>query len=179
MDVLLTSGLPWPTILYTIFLDEVMIVTGLVGALTASRYKWGYFVFAMVALFAIFYNVVFVGQKYAKALGKDISKVYFICGAWTMFLWFIYPIAWGVSEGGNIISPDGEAVFYGILDALAKPVFGAMLLLGHRNIDPARLGLHIRDYDDEILHDEKLAHKADRNHATTTAASADGTTNTV
>jgi len=41
MDLLLTAGLPWPTILYTIFLDEVMIVTGLIGALVKSRYKWG------------------------------------------------------------------------------------------------------------------------------------------
>jgi bacteriorhodopsin len=50
----------------------------------------------------------------------------------------------GVSEGGNIIAPDSEAVFYGILDLLAKPVFGALLLFGHRNIAPARLGLRIR-----------------------------------
>lgn len=41
MDLLLTAGLPWPTILWTIFLDEVMIVTGLVGALVKSRYNWG------------------------------------------------------------------------------------------------------------------------------------------
>jgi bacteriorhodopsin len=39
MDILLTSGLPWPTILFTVLLDWVMIVTGLVGALTPSRYK--------------------------------------------------------------------------------------------------------------------------------------------
>ncbi|KAI4254772.1 MAG: hypothetical protein L6R42_007048, partial [Xanthoria sp. 1 TBL-2021] len=42
-----------------------------------------------------------------------------------------------------------EAVFYGILDIMAKPVFGALLLWGHRNIDPARLGLHVRDYADD------------------------------
>ena len=59
---------------------------------------------------------------------------------WTISLWFLYPIAWGLSEGGNVIAPDSEAVFYGILDILAKPVFGALLLWGHRNIDPARLG---------------------------------------
>lgn len=41
MDLLLTAGMPWPTIIWTIFLDEVMIVTGLVGALVKSRYKWG------------------------------------------------------------------------------------------------------------------------------------------
>jgi bacteriorhodopsin len=38
---MLTAGLPWPTITYTIFLDEVMIITGLVGALVKTRYKFG------------------------------------------------------------------------------------------------------------------------------------------
>lgn len=36
-----------------------------------------------------------------------------------------------------------------MLDFLAKPVFGALLIFGHRNTDPARLGLAIRDYDDD------------------------------
>lgn len=61
----------------------------------------------------------------------------------------LYPIAWGLCEGGNYLHPDSEAIFYGVLDIMAKPVFGAILLFGHRNIDPARLGLHIRDYDDK------------------------------
>ena len=39
LDLLLTAGLPWPTILYTILMDEIMIVTGLVGALVKSNYK--------------------------------------------------------------------------------------------------------------------------------------------
>lgn len=41
LDLCLTAGLPWPTILWTIALDEAMIVTGLIGALVKSRYKWG------------------------------------------------------------------------------------------------------------------------------------------
>jgi len=129
-------------------MDEVMVVTGLVGALVASSYKWGYYVFAMVALIFIAWNVVFVGYKHAGAINDQVKRTYIICGVWTIFLWFIYPIAWGLSEGGNVIAPDSEAVFYGVLDILAKPVFGALLLWGHRNIDPATLGLHIRDYDD-------------------------------
>lgn len=156
MDVLLTAGLPWPTILYTILIDEIMIVTGLVGALVASSYKWGYFVFAMFALFFICYNVIFVGIKASRHISKEVGNVYFQCGAWTMFLWFIYPIAWGLCEGGNVISSDGEAVFYGVLDLLAKPVFGAILLFGHRNIDPAVLGLHIRDYDESPVRPREL-----------------------
>lgn len=155
MDLLLTCGLPWPTILYTILMDEVMVVTGLVGALVASSYKWGYFVFAMFALFFIAYNVCYVGLQHAAAINSNVKRTFLICGVWTIFLWFLYPIAWGLSEGGNVISPDSEAVFYGVLDIMAKPVFGAMLLFGHRNIDPAILGLHIRDYDDKVGHNEK------------------------
>ena len=41
MDLLLTAGMPWPSVLWTIFLDEVMIVTGLLGALTRTRFKFG------------------------------------------------------------------------------------------------------------------------------------------
>ena len=39
MDLLLTAGLPWPTILYTLLIDEIMIITGLIGALVTSSYK--------------------------------------------------------------------------------------------------------------------------------------------
>lgn len=42
-DLMLTAALPWPTILWTIFLDEVMIITGLIGALVTTRYKFGRF----------------------------------------------------------------------------------------------------------------------------------------
>ena len=129
-------------------MDEIMVVTGLVGALTRSSYKWGYFTFGTVAFLFVAWNVTWVARKHAQALGPDVSRTFLICGVWTISLWFLYPIAWGLCEGGNVISPDSEAVFYGILDLLAKPVFGALLLWGHRNIEPAALGLHIRDYDD-------------------------------
>ena len=39
LDLLLTAALPWPTVLYTLLLDEIMIITGLIGALVASSYK--------------------------------------------------------------------------------------------------------------------------------------------
>ncbi|KAI4165192.1 MAG: hypothetical protein LQ342_001060 [Letrouitia transgressa] len=149
MDLLLTASMPWPTILYTILLDEVMIVTGLVGALVQSSYKWGYFVFGFAAFIWVAFTVTFTARQFAGAVGTDVQKVYTICGSWTIFLWFLYPIAWGLSEGGNVIAPDSEAVFYGVLDIMAKPVFGTLLLWGHRNIDPTRLGLNIRDYQDD------------------------------
>lgn len=53
LDLLLTAGVPWPTILFVILLDEVMIVTGLVGALVQSTYKWGYFTFGKSLLLLV------------------------------------------------------------------------------------------------------------------------------
>lgn len=148
-DLMLTAGLPWPTIVWTIFLDWVMIITGLIGALTPSRWKWGWWTFGTVAMFYIFYNLAGVGRKRAKLLGADVYKTYMLCGVVTLFVWLLYPIAWAISEGANIIAPDSEAVFYGVLDFCAKPVFSVLLIIGHWNIDPARLGLVI-NYGDEI-----------------------------
>jgi len=149
LDLMLTAAIPWPTLLFIILVDEVMIVTGLVGALVRSSYKWGYFVFGCVALFYIIWVLVWEGRRHANVLGKDVGRCFTMCGSLTALLWILYPIAWGVCEGGNVISPDSEAVFYGILDLIAKPVFGALLIWGHRGIDPARLGLYIHDYDEK------------------------------
>jgi len=138
---MLTAGFPWSTILYTLLMDEVMIVTGLVGALTSNVYKWGYYTAGCAAFFLVFYNLVLPGARNARAIGSDVGKLYFVMVGLTTVVWFLYPIAWGVAEGGNVITSDGEAVFYGILDIIAKPVFGFVTLFGHRNIDPARLGI--------------------------------------
>lgn len=145
LDLLLTAGVPWPTILITILADEVMIVTGLVGALTRTTYKWGYWTFGMLAFFYVVYALLFVARPHASALGSDVSRVFNMCGILTLFIWFLYPIAWGVSEGGNVIHPDSEAIFYGILDVIAKPVFGILLIFGHKNISASQLGLKIYD----------------------------------
>ena len=154
LDLLLTAGLPTPTIAITILADEVMIICGLVGALTSTSYKWGYWLFGMLAFFYVVYTLVLDGRKHAKALGPNVNKVYNACGVLTIFLWFLYPIAWGLAEGGNVIHPDSEAIFYGILDVFAKPVFGAMLIIGHKNITPAELGLNIRDITDTSVHEK-------------------------
>ncbi|KAI5257481.1 bacteriorhodopsin [Aureobasidium subglaciale] len=149
MYLLLTAGLPWPTILWTIFLDEVMIVSGLVGALVRTRYKWGFWAFGTVAMFSIFWNLAIEGRRHAKHLGDDIYRTYTLCGCLTLLIWLCYPICRGVSEGANVIPPDSEAVFYGVLDFLAKPVFSIVLLAGHWNINPGRMGLKLRDCNEE------------------------------
>lgn len=175
LDLLLTAGMPWPTILWTILVDEIMIVTGLVGALIVSRYKFAYFTFGCIALFYILYQLVWEARRHASRYGSEVSKCFTYCGSLTAFLWLLYPVAWGLCEGGNVISPDSEAIFYGILDFLAKPIFGALLIWGHRNIDPASIGMAIRDYDgDAVVHEKR--HLAPQNNGI--APPLDGPANT-
>lgn len=170
LDLLLTCRLPWPTILYTIVMNEIMIVSGLIGALVPTRYKWGFFVFGCAAFLVVVYIVGFEGRQYAKALGTDIHRTYLTCGVWTLGLWCLYPIAWGLSEGGNVIASDSEMIFYGVLDFCAKPIFSFLLLWGHRHIDIARLGLNVRGAGEAPLggnsHHEKGHHNGVNNGGT-------------
>jgi bacteriorhodopsin len=86
LDLMLTAGMPWPTILFTILIDEIMIVTGLVGALVRSSYKWGFFTFGCAALFYIVYQLVWESRKHSRAYGRDVEKAFLYCGSLTAFL---------------------------------------------------------------------------------------------
>lgn len=142
-DLLLTAGMPWPTVIATILADEIMIVCGLIGALTQTSYKWGFWTFGMLAFFYVVYVLLIDARRGASALGGAAKKTYYSCGVLLIGVWFLYSIAWGVCEGGNVIHPTSEAIFYGILDIIAKPVFSFLLLWGHRNIDFDTLGLYV------------------------------------
>ncbi|KAK0628384.1 FDD123 protein [Bombardia bombarda] len=145
LDLLLTAGLPRSTILCTIFADLIMVVCGLVGALVRTRYKWGFWTFGTASFLFVVWQLLWDGRRHAAAHGGAIQKTYLSAGVLLIFVWFLYPVAWGLCEGGNVLHPDSEAIFYGVLDIVSKVGFGAVLLWGHRGIDPADLGLHVRE----------------------------------
>lgn len=94
-----------------IFIDEVMIVTGLIGALVASSYKWGFFAFGCAAQGYIWYVLLGPGRASAARLGPEFNKAYIGSAVLLSALWLFYPIAWVLSEGGNVITPTGEMIF--------------------------------------------------------------------
>lgn len=145
LQLLLAAGLPRATIISAMFAAVLAVVCGLCGALTRSSYKWGYYTFALFALFYILY-ILSVARRYARTLGPVPAKTFTMCAALLALLWLLYPVCWGLSEGGNVIHPDSEGVFYGILDILSKPVQCFLLLWGLRRVSHSELGLHIRDY---------------------------------
>ncbi|KAJ4327386.1 hypothetical protein N0V84_002157 [Fusarium piperis] len=82
---------------------------------------------AILGLSHSFFNVLAFRPGTQHSQFKNLYFVGATCGTIMLMVWICYPIAWDLREGGNIIGPDSEAVFYGILDLLEKPV-GAILL---------------------------------------------------
>lgn len=62
----------------------------------------------------------------------------------------LYPVCWGISEGGNLITPDSEFIFYGILDCCLIPITCAVFLALHWGVDPVLLGLYMRTFNDPV-----------------------------
>ena len=145
LNLLLTAGVYWHTILYTIVLEVVYVVLLFIGSITVSTYKWGYFTLAIFVLGLVLENICWAGFRHARAIGGNIAKLYYVLAPSIFVLWILYPISWGVSEAGNVIQPDSEQIFYGILDLLSKPILGAVLLAGHSKIDLSQLDLKLYD----------------------------------
>lgn len=145
LNVLLTAGVYWHTILYSILLYIVYVILLFVGSLVPTTYKWGYFTLAVVALALVLENIAWAGWRHASAIGGNISRLYLVVGPSLLLLWILYPVAWGVADGGNVIAPDSEQIFYGILDVLTKPVLAFVILIGHRSIDISQLDLRLYD----------------------------------
>jgi len=141
LDLLLISGVSWGSILATIFAQLVAVVCALLGALTSSQYKWGYAVLGAASYFFVVYQLFFEARLGAVSLGTDVSRHFISVTSFSVFIWTLYAIAWGLSDGGNVISNDSEAIFYGILDILSRPVFAFWFLFGTRKIALERLGL--------------------------------------
>ncbi|CCH43762.1 putative membrane protein [Wickerhamomyces ciferrii] len=97
----------------TIASTEVFVLGLLIGSLIKSTYKWGYWTFGVSA--QIFTIIVFTTKQFnsnngSKSLLSKLLIPFFI------IVYILYPVNWGLSEGGNVIQPDSEGVFYGVLD---------------------------------------------------------------
>jgi bacteriorhodopsin len=148
--LLFAAAVPVPTVFITCLFADAAVVSGLVGALVSSTYKWGYYTFALVSIFYVIYAIVLPARKSALALGSDVQRAHSVGSLFVLLLPLLYAICWGVSEGGNVIGSDGEAAFYGVLDLIAKVGFSSILLWNIRDVQPGRLGIRMRGYDEEI-----------------------------
>ncbi|KAJ5561379.1 hypothetical protein N7535_004154 [Penicillium sp. DV-2018c] len=115
-------------ILLDAFLILLVMATGFYGAIIPSTYKWAYYFYGAIACFGIAFLIGQTGYKLASAKGRQMKWMYVLCSSAISILWFGYGIVWGLSEGGNVISPSAEGLWYGILDILGGPVYGALIV---------------------------------------------------
>ncbi|EKM57856.1 uncharacterized protein PHACADRAFT_116259 [Phanerochaete carnosa HHB-10118-sp] len=148
--MLFATGLALTEILTTAFFAWVVVVCGLVGALVASSYKWGFFVLGLFALFYIWYVTVLLGHGPRSNFnaGPGMRTGYIRGSGAIAFLTMLYPIAWACSEGGNVISPTSEMVWYGVLDLLLGPFYLYYLIFTLRKLDYGAFGLQSWKYSD-------------------------------
>lgn len=80
--------------------------------------------------------------------GAGVRSGYIRGSGFVGFITLLYPVAWAMSEGANVISPTSEMVWYGILDILLGPMFLFYFIFGIRNIDYNAFGLQSWKYSD-------------------------------
>lgn len=156
----LLSGVSWASIAYNVALAWTWIVAYIIAALTTSNYKWGFFAFGTFAYLILAYNTLLHGRTGANRVG--VARDYSMLAGWTNLIWLCYPIAFGVSDGGNVIGVTPGAIFFGVLDFLLAPLIALGFLVLSRNWDYGRLNLAFTRYG-------RVHHAGDHPEKATTA----------
>ncbi|KAI0911312.1 hypothetical protein F4824DRAFT_251921 [Ustulina deusta] len=132
VDLSIIAGLNGASILVLIFADVVMILTGLFAALARDEAQgWGWYAFACVAYLTVIYQLAYKGRHAVSTKDNKTKAFFSAISLFTLLLWTIYPIVWGIADGARMVNVDGEIIAYAVLDIFAKPVFGFWLLLTH------------------------------------------------
>lgn len=140
------SSISWATILYHVFLSWTWVISYLVAAYTPSNYKWGFFAFGTTA-----YLLLAAATLATPSLGAStragVRRDYLALSGWTNLLWLLYPIAWGLTDGGNYLGVTSGFVWYGILDVLLLVGVGfGIVLFFSRRWDYGRLNIAFTQY---------------------------------
>ncbi|RFU24778.1 hypothetical protein B7463_g11562, partial [Scytalidium lignicola] len=140
----LFSGISWATIVYNIALMWVWVGSWLAGVYVETTYKWGFFAFGLFAELLLWGSLFHIGSISARRL--NVGNHYFLITGWLVFLWLIYPIAYGVSDGGNKIGVTEGFIFFGILDVLTVPFLSLFVLFLSTKWDYRALNLYFTQY---------------------------------
>ncbi|KAI9893606.1 MAG: hypothetical protein M1814_006402 [Vezdaea aestivalis] len=142
LDLAFLAGLNGADMLVAVVADLVMILTGLFAGYGANgAQKWGYYTIACLAYLVIIYEIAVGGRRTVASKDKKTAAFFASLGGFTLILWTIYPIVWGLGEGAFKISVDTEIMIYAVLDILAKPVFGFWLLITHDRLPASQISL--------------------------------------
>jgi len=153
----LLSGISWATILYQIFLAWTWVVSYLCAAYTGTNYKWGFFAFGTTAWVLLALGTLRDGRASAVRTGAA-TRDHALLAGWLNLLWLLYPVAFGLSDGGNRIGVTAGFIFFGILDVLMVPLLAFAFLVLARNWDYGRLNIAFTQYG-RVRHDGTFPEK--------------------
>ncbi|KAL2201736.1 family A G protein-coupled receptor-like protein [Sarocladium strictum] len=140
----LASGVSWASIVFNVFLSWAWIISYLVGAYTPSRYKWGFFTLGTLAYLLLAYSTLMNGLSSSRRF--SIARDYTILAGYLNLLWFLYPIGWAVTDGGNVMGVTQMAIYFGILDLFLLPGLAIGFLFLSRRWDYGLMNLHFTQY---------------------------------
>lgn len=75
------------------------------------------------------YSLIGSARSYAFIRSPKVGSLYNQISLTLIVVWTLYPIAFAFAEGTGRISADQEVLWFGILDVIAKPIWGLWLLL--------------------------------------------------
>jgi bacteriorhodopsin len=144
LDLCLLAGIDGAHTIMAIVADVAMILTGLFAAFgnEGTVQKWGWYTIACAAYAVVIWHVALHGSRMVTNKSAKVVQLFGSLAAFTFLLWTAYPVVWGITDGGRKASVDAEIMAYAVLDVLAKPVFGAWLLLSHRSVPETNVELN-------------------------------------
>ncbi|KAG9831979.1 family A G protein-coupled receptor-like protein, partial [Aureobasidium melanogenum] len=101
----------------------------------------GWYAIACIAYLVVIWMLAVHGRANAMAKGGKVGKFFASIAGFTLVIWTIYPIVWGIADGSRKMTVDQEIIAYAVLDLLAKPVFGAWLLFTHQSMPETQVEL--------------------------------------
>jgi bacteriorhodopsin len=130
LDLALLAKVDRATIGTLIGVDALMIVTGLVGALSKTmlaRYTW--WLVSTIAMIVVLYFLATSLRSAAKKRSADVQSTFNTLTVLTLILWTAYPILWIIgTEGAGLVPLTVETLGFMVLDVSAKVGFGFILL---------------------------------------------------
>ena len=87
-----------------------------------------------------------INESRESAQARGIGRDYTILAGWVNLLWLLYPVVFGLSDGGHITGVTGGFIFFGGLDVLLPPELSIGFLFLSRGWDFAVLQLDFSEY---------------------------------
>jgi len=133
-DLMELVGAPGSNIFMVIGLDVLMIAAGALGAMCERHeIRWGFFVLGCLFFLVIVNELSQLMNK--GAASQAAQEVYQTAARLTIVMWTLYPVSWALTEGADVVGPNGGALMYCILDVISKCVFGFIIVSNRTALD--------------------------------------------